>query len=128
MKLKLNSPILGIAERFYTSTATVHNIVITHIFSRRSRQPNARAALSDLKISGGRPPSTHSRPKPDHYSPMFAWLFKVLNVNSNLKKYFTLSKRHRITVLILWSFFPHITNTAWDITFKCLFTVSCQNK
>ena len=33
MKLKLNSPILDIAERFSTSTATVHNIVITHIFA-----------------------------------------------------------------------------------------------
>ena len=33
MKLKLNSPILDIAERFCTSTATVHNIVITRIFA-----------------------------------------------------------------------------------------------
>ncbi|KAK3085760.1 hypothetical protein FSP39_008291 [Pinctada imbricata] len=33
MKLKLNSPILDLAERFCTSKATIHNIVTTHIFA-----------------------------------------------------------------------------------------------
>ena len=33
MKLKLNPPMLDLADRFCTSKATVHNIVITHIFA-----------------------------------------------------------------------------------------------
>ena len=33
MKLKLNSPFLDLAERFGISKATVHNIIITHIFA-----------------------------------------------------------------------------------------------
>ena len=33
IKLKLNSPFLDLAERFCTSNATVHNIIITNIFA-----------------------------------------------------------------------------------------------
>ncbi|XP_048777675.2 uncharacterized protein LOC125681560 [Ostrea edulis] len=33
MKLKLNCPLLDLAERFCTSKATVHNIFITHVFA-----------------------------------------------------------------------------------------------
>lgn len=33
MKLKLNCPLLDLAERFCTSKATIHNIIITHVFA-----------------------------------------------------------------------------------------------
>lgn len=33
MKLKLNCPFLDLAERFCTSKATIHNIIITHVFA-----------------------------------------------------------------------------------------------
>lgn len=33
MKLKLNCPFLDLAERFCTSRATIHNIIITHVFA-----------------------------------------------------------------------------------------------
>ncbi|KAK7939878.1 hypothetical protein WMY93_003204 [Mugilogobius chulae] len=33
IKLKMNSPLLDLAERFCTSKATIHNIIVTHIFT-----------------------------------------------------------------------------------------------